>query len=290
MGPQYKINFTASVLMEMSAAIDKQVFPLLHQAVKAVAGAAATDWKERVLKAEKLWSVEKDQYAESITWEMTGDFSAVISSDYKHAAEIETGRPARDLKKMLDTSNKVRRTKDGRRFLVIPFRHGTPGNSAHAPAMPSQVHKLAKAMSLSSVASQSTRPSGEVTHLSPKTGMHPSGVQTPYLSVASTRKAAVVTKNHYDWGDRLTKAVMKQGGITDTAMTKRYAGMVRMNTSGGGKAKSSNYMTFRIMMEGSSGWIVPAQPGKFIAREVVQTMQPKAVEAFQEAIRRTLTG
>lgn len=288
MNVQYNISFSASVLMEMSAAIDKQVFPLLHQAVGAVAAAAAADWKERVLKAPKLWSVEKDRYAESITWEMTGDFSAVISTDYKFAEEIETGRPPRDLKRMLDTSQKVRRTKDGRRFLVIPFRHNTPGNTAHAPAMPANVSKLAKKMAPSTVIKQTERASGEVTDLSPKTGMHKAAAQTPYLSSTATKKAAMVRKNHYGWGDRLTKAVLKAGGVADPAALKRYAGMVRMNTSTPGGKKSSSYMTFRIMMEGSKGWIVPAQPGKFLARSVVQTMQPKATEAFQEAIRRTL--
>jgi hypothetical protein len=191
---------------------------------------------------------------------------------------------------MLDTSQKVRRTKDGRRFLVIPFRHNTPGNAAHAPAMPPGVFKLAKGMSASSVVKQTTRISGETTLLSPKTGMHPAGHQPAYLSVAKTKQAATVTKNHYDWGDRLTKAVMKQAGIQEAATLKRYAGMVRMKTTTPGGAKSSSYMTFRIMMEGSKGWIVPATPGKFIAREVVQNMQPKATAAFQEAIRLTLTG
>lgn len=290
MALHYKINFSATVLMEMSAAIDKKVLPLLHQAVQAVAAATAADWKERVLKADKLWSVEKDKYAESITWEMTGDFTAMVQADYKYAQEIETGRPPRDLKRILDTSQKVRRTKDGRRFLVIPMRHNTPGNTAHGTPMPTSVAKLAKALTASSVVKQTERPSGEVTNLSPTTGMHAAAGQTPYLSVSATRKAAMVTKNHYGWGDRLTKAVMKAAGVDDAAMRKRYAGLVKMQTTTPGGKKSNSYMTFRIMMEGSKGWVVPATPGKFLAAAVVQSMQPKATEAFQEAIKRTLKG
>lgn len=50
--------------------------------------------------------------------------------------------------------------------------------------------------------------------------------------------------------------------------TDIYAGMRKMDTSAG-KAKSSAYMTFRVMVEGSSKWIVPAKPGLYIVRDVV---------------------
>ena len=91
----------------ISVAIYQRVLPSLSQAVSAVAQQLVIDWTEGVQRA-KLWSVEKDAYASSIKWEMTGPFSAVVVSSYRYAQEIETGRPARDLKRMLDTSFKVR--------------------------------------------------------------------------------------------------------------------------------------------------------------------------------------
>lgn len=289
MNLRYAITFSAGAQMDLTAGVNAQVLPLLSQAVKAVAKQTAADWREAVYKA-KLWSGEKDAYASSITWEMTGDFSAMVSTDYKNAAEIETGRPARDLKKMLDTSLKVRRTEGGKRFLVIPMRHNTPGSGAHAKPMPEAVYGLAKAMTPSRVLAAGQRPSGEVTHLSPKTGMHPSANQTPYLSNPKNKQAAMVTSRKYAWGDRLTAAALKEAGLSKSE-AKRYAGMVRMDTSTPGGSKSSAYMTFRIMMDSQTGkWIVPSQPGLYLARNVAQAMQPKAEKAFAAAVQKTITG
>lgn len=280
------INFDLSQQLSLTATLNKEVFPLLHQAVKAVAAKTAANWQESVFKA-KLWSGEKDAYATSIKWKMTGDFTAVIQADYKWAQEIESGRPQRDLKKMLNTSLKVRRTSKGTRFLVIPFRHNTPGNDASSRPMPPQVYEMAKQMEASVVSGNRQRPSGEVTHLSPKSGMAPASKQSEYLSNPATKKAMTVNQNSYQWGDRLGKAAMKAAGVSQ-ADRKRYDGMVKMNTSTPGGAKSSSFLTFRIMTENSKGWIVPAQPGQFLAKKVVDDMQPKASAAFAEAIKRTL--
>lgn len=279
----YRFEISADVQLQISALIDKQVFPLLHQAVRAVAKQTAFDWQESVQR-QKLWSGEKDAYAKSIKWDMTSDFAAVVEATYDQAGPIETGRGARDLKTMLNTSGKVRRTTDGRRFLVIPFRHNTPGNGSSA--MPTSIFKLAKAMETSSITAQAQREAGQVTKLSPKFGMQKAAKQTPFASKL-TGGALMTAARSYQWGGRLSRAAIKEAGM-DPATQKKYAGMVRMNTSTPGGAKSSGYMTFRIMMEGSKGWIAPAQPGKFIARDVITRMQPKAAQAFEQAIKLTL--
>lgn len=281
-----KLNYLVSVELggqiDIAGAVNKAVLPLLNQAVRAVAAATSASWQRSVANA-RLWSGEKNPYIESIKWKMDGDFSATISSDYKYAGQIETGRPGRDLKKMLDTSNKVRRTKDGRRFLVIPMRHNTPGNGSNA--MPTSVHDLASAMTQSSIVSEGQRPSGQIMNLSPTTGMTAAAKQTPYLSSLATRQKASVTSRNYAWGDRLGVKDMKAAGI-GAADRKRYGGMVRMDANGSGP-KSSSFLTFRIMMEGSSGWVTKAQPGLYLAKGVAEEMQPKAEAAFQEAIKRT---
>lgn len=283
----YRITLPAAAQMELSAGINKTLFPLLSQTVRAVAGQAAKDWKESVYRA-KLWSGEKDAYANSITVRETGDFSAMVEADYKHAAEIETGRPARDLKKMLDTSEKVRRTEDGRRFLVIPLRHNTPGNGAHAKSMSDSVYGLAKAMTPSRVVSKGQRESGEVVKLSPKSGMSKGQPNANFLSSTQTKQAATVGKMNTAWGGRLTAQMLKSAGA-DKETVRRYSGMVKLDTSANGQ-KSSAYTTFRIMMEGSKGWVVPAQPGLYLARTVAQELEPKAIKAFELAIKKTMAG
>lgn len=282
---RYSITFAAGAQMQMTGVLYERALPLLRSAVESVAAMAAADWQESVHKA-KLWSGERDAYANSITWRMTGALTAMVEAGYDKAGDIETGRGPYDMKRMLDTSSKVRRTLDGRRFLVIPMRHNAPGGSR---AMPSVVHTLAKKMAVSRVTSTSRRDAGEVVPLHPQYGMGSARPNTKYLSTPNTRQAATVAKHTYAWGDKITAQMLRQAGA-DKATAKRYAGMVRMNTSTG-KAKSSSYMTFRIMMEGQTGkWILPAQPGMYLARDVAKRTQPRAEAAFAQAVAATFNG
>lgn len=272
---KFDITFDLGSVLDISRAVNKQVFPLLNQAVRAVAKQGASDWKQAIYQA-KLWSGEKDTYAATVTWKMTGDFTALIQSDYKHAAEIEGGRPARDLKQMLNTSLKVRRTEKGKRFLVIPMRHNVK------KLEDAGLYGAAKALEESMIIGQGERASGEVTRLSPTSGMSKSSKQSPYLSNPDTRGDMMVNQNSYSWGGKLS--------ASDTGGNKWAEGMRRFDTSTPGGGKSSTYLTFRIMMEGSKGWIVPAQPGQHLVRKVTTALQPKAQAAFAAAIKKQLGG
>ncbi|EJG5414268.1 hypothetical protein NAD41_000869 [Salmonella enterica] len=272
MAKELSITFSMGSTLEMMGVVTKEVFPYMSQAVDIVGKQVAARWVEGVYEA-KLWSGEKDAYAQSIAWKMTGDFTGVVEASYKYAKEIEEGRPARDLKRMLGTSLKVRRTKTGSRFLVIPFRH-------NIKTMPPGLYAQAKALEASKVTGMTQRRSGEITNLSPKTGMSPAKIQTQFLSNPKTHGPMMVNQAKYQWGGRLAAGYFgpNQKGKTDIA-----AGMVRFDTSSG-KQKSSAYMTFRIMSEKSQGWIVPQQPGQFIARKVVDAIQPEAEKLFSKAM------
>ncbi len=269
------ISFDLGSVLDIRKVVNRQVFPLLNQAVRAVAEQTRNDWVEEVYRA-KLWAGEKDAYAATITWRMTGDFTAIVESNYKHDQAIETGRGPYDLKRMLNTSTKVRRTEDGRRFLVIPMRHSM------AKLQAAGLYDHAKSLEASMITGQSLRASGEVTHLSPKAGMSPAAPnkQTPFLSNPKTGSSMMVPQNQYAWGQKLSKA--------DAGQHKWAQGLYRFDTSTPGGAKSSAFMSFRIMVEGSQGWIIPAQPGQHLARKVQEKMQPKAQKAFSMAIKRQL--
>ena len=62
-----------------------------------------------------------------------------ITHTSKIAVYLEKGTEPYDLKKMLYTSAKVRVSKDGKRYLIIPFRHGVPGTKMFA-AMPKDIY------------------------------------------------------------------------------------------------------------------------------------------------------
>jgi hypothetical protein len=256
--PDFRIAVDLSAIAEQAGSVvNEQVFPLLAQAVRAVAAKTASNWMESVQRA-RLWSGERDAYAGSIQWKETGPFSALVWSDYKHAAAIEGGRPARDLKRHLDTSPKVRQSAEGRRYLIIPFRHGTPGAEAHARPMPADVYELARALRPSRITGQTRRVSGLI------------------ASDVKTRGPMMVNQNLYRWGESLPAGLV--------------AGLYRFNTTTPGGNRYSTYLTFRVMMEGKSGWVIPPQPGLHIAETVARSMFDPARAAFEEAMRRSLAA
>jgi hypothetical protein len=278
---EFKIAVDLSSVMNAVPIITRAIFPLLNEAVDFVAQQTRADWMQAVYKA-KLWSREKDAYATSITWRMTGDFSAVVETGYKYAEEIENGRPPKDLKRMLDTSRKVRRTKDGKRYLIIPMRHNTPGNDALAQPMPQYVYDMASQMKASRVIGVAKRATGEMTSLHPQWGMKVLKRQTPFASNIKARAPMMVRQRQYSWGEKLPALAM-----ANKQDASRYGNMYRFDTRTPGGKKSSKYLTFRVMMEGSPGWIVPAQPGQHIAQGVAQAMEPYAEKFFREAIARS---
>jgi hypothetical protein len=229
--------------------------------VAATAQSAYERWADAVMKANGVWVGEKSDYVGSIKVRSINGFEAEVWSDYKHAKEIETGRPQRDLKRMLDTSVKVRVSAKGARYLIIPMRHNTPGSNALSNSMPPNVYAGAKMLSPSSVIGTVTRLSG--------------------LNAYNTKtKLPMVTEqNIYKWGGRLPAGLSAK--LKSEHKTDPYAGMVRMKQQGGGSA----YLTFRTMTENSHGWIVPEKPGMHIVQNVVNDVRPLFEQAMAEAIK-----
>lgn len=286
---EFKVSVDFSDLGMFKKRLHTVLAKRVNDAVIATAFQIQEKWKEAIYRAPGVWQVEKERYAQSlqVSFESMDNFgrfycAATIWTDYEVADLIENGRPARDLKKMLNTSDKVRRTKDGRRFLVIPFRHNTPGHSAHAPAMSKQAYAMAKGLKLTTTtADHQSRLTGQIVTLSPRTGMRPAAVQTPFASSISTRGPLMTHyAKTYDWGGRLTAKALRAAGM-DEADVKRYAGMVRTKDSAG-RSRSAGYLTFRMMMDGQSGWVVPAKPGLHIVQSIVDELNSAA---FEEAIR-----
>ena len=75
---EYRIRLQLDGLPAVRAAIYQQVYPLLTEAVKAVALQTSVNWQAAVQDA-KLWVGEKDAYAASIQVKMTGAFSSCFT-------------------------------------------------------------------------------------------------------------------------------------------------------------------------------------------------------------------
>lgn len=161
-----------------------------------------------------------------------------IGHEDGNARFIEEGTPERDMKLSLATAPKARAAKDGSKYLIIPFRHGSNGEGkgtrGFAP-MPKAVYKLAKAMSFSHHLGQNG------------TRLSATGHNVPLYA--------------YQWGDSLKAgmaAKSKPWHVTDL-----YDGMYRFKDAGTKGKKSAGYITFRVMSQKSDAraWIRPAQPG-----------------------------
>lgn len=238
---EYKIRFDYSNLLYGLEQVNAEVAERVQQAIGATAQKVYETWADRVMKAPGIWHPIRAAYVESLKWEYTGPYSATVKTDYRQAEDIETGQKARDLKRMLQTSQKTRSSAKGK-YLIIPMRHNIPagdGHSSYAKQMPEHIYDVARVMKKSLVVGKGTR-------------------------VSAT--GATVPQAHYQWGGRMPSGLAPK--LAPHHTTDPYAGMVRMNTSAG-KGKSSQYLTFRIMGEWQADkWIVPAKPGLYIARQL----------------------
>ena len=262
MASTFRISVDLSDLLAVGPLAKAGVFANLSYAVQTTVDTGVARWREEVQSAS-LWEGEKTAYAASISGRMLTPFSGEITSDYQYVEDIESGRPPYDLKRMLQTSSKVRTSKKGKRYLVIPFRHNTPGSSAMGPAMPKAVYAQARNLEASTISSSSSKAGG----------------RAKYIWGGRLGKQSAFPRQLARHGPGLTRAAEHKSG--------RYDGMVRMDTSTG-KSKSSAYLTFRVMIEGSSGWILPARPGQWIAKKVADNLQRTADVAFPAAVARDI--
>ncbi|HCE08551.1 MAG TPA: hypothetical protein DEQ40_08115 [Oxalobacteraceae bacterium] len=269
----FNVSVDLSGLMAAQAAIRDQLFVNLSAAVERMAMAGAERWRAAVLRAP-LWDGERKAYADTIRVEHTGPYSAQIVSDYRYVEDIETGRPPYDMKRMLDTSMKVRVSKKGRRYLIIPMRHNTPGNTALARAMPADVYAQAKTLAPSKIISQGMRQSG--------TGAY--GIQ----KAGKFRSPFLVRNNNYQWGGKLPDGLAPK--MRTEHKTDPYASMYRFQAKTPGGKNYSTYMTFRVMAEGQSGWIIPAKPGLYIAKEISDGLMADAPAIFGRALQTDLSA
>jgi hypothetical protein len=159
-----------------------------------------------------------------------------LENPVSYAEAVEKGVKARDLKDMLPTAKKARRAKDGTLYLIIPFRHGTPGTVGLHP-MPARIHAMALEL-------------------------YRSRVKAGHMEMSGT--GYMVKRHSYNWGSKLTVQQIQDAGLPFKAQN-RYQGMYKF-----GNARHTSYITFRVMSQKSAGWVVPARPGIWAARTAVQ--------------------
>lgn len=192
------------------------------------------------------------EYARSIQrqYPYRGRLGGIVFSNSRIASIIEEGRGPYDMKPGLLRSPRTKVGKKGKRYVTVPFRHGTPG-SLNNP-MPRNVYDQAKTLNFSAVTGRSL---GRIAYQwGGKGGRLPSSPQ----------------------GQR-TKLKMGGMGGHYTWKTGQFSGMVRMNDSATGK--SAGYITFRRVSENSdpNSWWHPGHPPKPVTRAVVENTEAQII-------------
>lgn len=207
-------------------------------------------------------------YVRSIQLEQVGPLEFVIYSDDPKAEYIETGASAWDMHKLLWTSHKVREVKSGKRagkrYLIWPFRHGTPGTTVVGEyagrEMAQVVHDWWRERSRTTWSSRVTGTFTEKSLIDQETD---------------------VTRRRYQWGDRLTARDLADMGLDPEGAARNLVGMVRFDSS---RRRDGQYVTFRVLSEDSPGWRVPEREGKFPAQAALDSVMQHYEQLMEAAL------
>lgn len=211
------------------------------------------------------------EYAASIQIEVSypgGDTMVryVIYSDDPKARWIEEGFPAWDMHKILQTSHRARVSKRGHKYLIIPFRWGTPGTTVVGAYTGRELPQQVQQWWL-----EPTRQSSIITGT--------------YTERSVQDQQTEVTRFTYRWGDQLTAADVRGLELDpDTKPGKHLVGMVRMRNPARA-AIGSERITFRTMSEAApEGWRHPGLEGFAPARHAAEWIEQLYPALMEEAL------
>jgi hypothetical protein len=242
-----------------------ELFPNQVRAIQGLAQLAQRRWVEyatgaRALPDGRTLRAESGEYASSIKIRSEGVLKYVIFSDAPTARWIEQGTPAWDMRKLLQTSNKVRTGKDGQKYMIVPFQHRTP--KALGVTMTEDIHSWWMSRDRDN---SSSVVSGHYTEPSVQAG------------------GGSVTRNTYRWGNRLSAADLKGMGLDPDGLGKRFVGMVRFQHN---EDKGGSYVTFRVLSERSKDprWLRKATRGYAPAAATLDFIQTHYQEIMRIAL------
>lgn len=184
---------------------------------------------------------------------------------------VENGWAGGDMKQALLSGRNAKMTKDGHRYAIIPFRHGTPGTSgANFPAMGAAFGpkgQMSRAAQFPGASSDRAKRIGRAVYnaarkLEPTTGHPSTGTQ---------------------WGGRLPAGLAPK--LSAHHKTDIYAGMVKERKVYQ-FAEQSMYTTFRVVSDKSdpSSWIHPGIEPRQFFHEAAERIPALAKRIIEDAL------
>jgi hypothetical protein len=240
-------------------------FPTTIQAVQEAARRVQAAW---IAAAEGSTLAGSDQaryihgltQPGSVVYPDGGDpLAARVVNVAPEAARLESGAPSYHLPSVVrwSLSRAARRSKAGRWYLRIPFRHGTPRTGVGRLGVRAATLERTMTQGVYRVA-RLLRPGQRLT-AGPTQGraLHAQGLN-PY--------APALAQN------------IRPG----SAHQAREEGMRRVP---GHRRGGAHYMTIRTMTPSSTGWWMPGKPGVRVAAEVVRAVMPQVHAMLAAAVR-----
>jgi len=244
-----------------------------------------------IKKAESKFTHNNGEYVAGfeggLLYPFQGDpLYARIANRWQKAVYFENGWEPFDMKKALQTSEKVRISKDGKRYLIIPFEHGTPGTTTKR-AMPQEIYSEAKRLKPSIISNKFNE------------GSVRQAVTQADAELLKKYNPTRVQRNSYEWGDKLTH--IKRAELEDGSI---YKGMVRFQTNPnivrdmvgaskfGFKNQTDNmrshslYTTFRVMSEDSQGWMHPGLKAMNIRGETFDETKNEVLQKISNGVKK----
>lgn len=179
------------------------------------------------------------------------DLTGEVFTTSPHASLIEDGQDPHDMKPGLLGSSKAKTGKDGKKYITVPYRHGTPG-AVGIPTMPPNVYQQAKKLGFSR--------------------------RDNFIK-------AFFTGRKYTWDGKLRETSQGQRshfgshpGAGYTWKTGQFSGMVKV-----GKKGHSQYLTFRRVSENSDprSWQHPGVKPRPIREAVIENTRKDVLELIR---------
>ncbi len=180
------------------------------------------------------------------------------------AKALEEGYDAFDIKHAMLSSDNVKTSKDGSRYIDVPFRHGASEKSTRLQGMPSDVKRLVD-NAMSRERRGAKREGREVSQKS---------------RVIGTLKPKTPHWKDLKYGESTAPHVVEH-------KTSLYSGMMRTGSRG-----QTQYKTIRCISDksGPESWMHPGFPGVHGIPRVMDALEKTAIQVISQEIRKMGLG